>query len=477
MKKTDYLQKAIILCSIIILTAFTTGDTKSEYILPEKANSLCTTNIDLDVDEDILVGHIYNAGTDWTGITMMINDGNGYFEKDTFYLNGQHRAVIVEEIDNNGQMDLITQYWDGNLSYIGVMFDFFEIQNNLDSINISYYADYIAIGDINGDSYIDIVFAYNTEQQYGVIYNDGAGNFSEPEYFDTQHPPIDIETADLDGNGRDDIVIAGQNTVIYYSFESGFEEYYFSGLEHSVDLKDMDNDGDLDVLTLWGAFVTTVNLYENKGYQDFVKHTVCTVPTTSGGILTPDLNNDSFFDVSFLSGGNFKYLYNNGNFSFSEMDSLYIEGFTYGLNYTWADLDQNNYPDIMVIKETGAYVPNLKIMFNDGDGNFGENPITGIETSNFESQTSNLCCFPNPFKDLVHITFNIDKSLFAQIMVYDLNGRLINTICSDKLQKGNHKLIWNGADNNGKEVKTGTYLIVLDTGRYINTKQVVKLIN
>jgi hypothetical protein len=171
--------KAIILITFLLL-AFTTGDSKSEYILPLKANSVCSADLDLDGDMDIVVGHNYSSSADWTGISMVMNNGDGFFSIDTFYLNGQHRTVLTDNFDNNSELDLVTQYYTGETSQIGVLFNFIENQSNLTSIDITYYADLISKGDINGDGFIDIVCAYNYEQQWGVLYNDGTGNFSEP---------------------------------------------------------------------------------------------------------------------------------------------------------------------------------------------------------------------------------------------------------------------------------------------------------
>jgi hypothetical protein len=237
----------------------------------------------------------------------------------------------------------------------------------------------------------------------------------------------------------------------------------------------MDNDGDLDVITLWGAFTATAIVYENMGYQSFQPHYVCMLPSTSGGIFTPDLNNDSNNDISFLAGGNFKYLFNLGNLTFTDPDSIVIPDFTYGLNYTWGDLDNNNYPDIIVTRLMGIYLPNLKILFNDGNGNFLEDPITSIQTSNPEPQTSNLTCYPNPFIRETTIKIITNENEFTELSVYNLSGKKVKNLTNNKMKGGFNSIKWDGLDDGGKPCKPGTYLLTLKVnGNVLKTIKLIK---
>jgi hypothetical protein len=462
---------SIILISFLLL-AFTTGDCKSEYILPPQASSVCASDINLDGSMDIIVGHIYSQLINWTGITMMINDGNGYLMQDTFYLNGQHRTVLVDKLNNNDEPDLVTQYYDGTISKIGILFDFLENQNNLYYINLTNYADYISKGDINGDGFVDIVFAFNVEKQFGVSYNSGTGNFSEPDYYETELYPNDLAVGDIDGNGRDDIAIAGSNTEIYYSFETGFELFNFTGYEHDVELTDMDKDGDLDIITLWGIINTTVIIYENFGYQNFQQHIIYMLSSISGGASTPDLNNDSLADVTFFAGNNFKFLLNVGQFSFTDPDSVVIPD--YYQDYCWGNIDKNYFPDIIIIKSSDDYVPNLKILFNDGNGNFVDNPITTIENPILNNQNPKFNCFPNPFTTETTFEYTINKANQAELSVYDLQGKLIACLTNNDIQGGVHSLKWNGLDNGGKPSKPGPLVAYLKVGGKV--RQSIKLI-
>jgi hypothetical protein len=450
----------IIFCSVLF--SFSTGDSKSEYILPLKANSVCVADIDLDGDNDILVGHNYNSTTQWSGVSIMLNDGSGHFDLyDSIYLYGGQPQIEISNLNENPLPEIIGKYVSTNpvSEFIAVIYDF--EMNNINYFNL-FTVDGIynfEIGDINGDSSLDIVVASNGGKFWGVLYNDGTGNFSEPEYHDTELNPNDLAVGDIDSNGRDDIAIAGSDTEIYYSFETGFEKFTFSGYEHSIELADMDNDGDMDVITIWGAFVTTYIVYENLDYQNFQQHNIHTFESATGGLRAHDLNNDSLPEISLMKGDKYYILYNQGELIFSEPDSV-MPDFIGPQTYTWADVDNNNYSDIVIVRDLGTYLTNLKILFNDGNGNFVENPITEIKSTKVQELNS-IRCYPNPFTTQTTIEINIGKNEFAELSIYNLSGKKVKTL-TNKITEGGIVIIkWDGLDNGDKPCKPGLYLLTL----------------
>ena len=52
---------------------------KLDYNLPPKSMSICTSDIDLDGDMDIIVGHARASDDENPSLTILKNDGNGYF--------------------------------------------------------------------------------------------------------------------------------------------------------------------------------------------------------------------------------------------------------------------------------------------------------------------------------------------------------------------------------------------------------------
>jgi hypothetical protein len=438
------LNRFFILIVPVFLFAFTAGDTKSEYILPLRASSVCTTDLDLDGDIDIIVGHKYSSLTAWGGLSIMENDGQGNLQlADSFYVDYGFPFVHADTFDNNAIPDIFSIHITANpyTVYAGIVYNYAETQfDSLKSFVINYdeMVDYITSGDVNGDGYNDIVYASNTDKFWRVLYNDGTGNFNGSPYYYTEYSPNDIAIGDIDSNGLDDIAIAGTDTEIYFSFETGFEYFLLSGIEHDIELADMENDGDIDVITVYGAFITNYIIYENIGYQNFEQKIIFSFQGASGGLLTPDLNNDSLPEITFMDGEKYFILYNKGNLEFTLPDTITPENFSWSTNYCWGDLDNNSFPDIIVFKDMGIYAPNLKVLYNDGNGNFGENPITDIEIPMSKKQKPNLQCYPNPFKTSTQICFEIGNKAKVQIKIFDNSGKPVNALNQGIMDKGSH---------------------------------------
>ena len=106
------MKRPLLIIISILLLAFKTGDNRSEYNVPLNAISVCAGDLDLDGDMDIVCSHNYNWQTQWSGISILENNGEGYFTLDSFYLYGNHWDVLINIINNNDELDLVTQFED-----------------------------------------------------------------------------------------------------------------------------------------------------------------------------------------------------------------------------------------------------------------------------------------------------------------------------------------------------------------------------
>ena len=438
-------KKLTLLISAITLLAFTTGDTKSEYYLPPQAYSVYADDIDLDGDNDIVVGHNVSGG--WSGVSILLNDSNGYFSLDSFYFNGQHREVKTEILDTNSKMDLVTQYWDGQNSMIAIIYDFLENQNNYDTIILNDYVEQIETGDFNGDGYNDILVASNPWFFWGVLYNDGTGNFSLPVYYDTEFPIMDIAVGDINGDSIDDILFGGYHLEIHYGTPTGFDYQFLDFYRGNVELFDLDFDGDLDIATNFAFGQTTIFLYENTGNNSFVLHQQQTMEGTTGGFLVYDIDKDSLGDYMSYMEYALLIFYNKGDFILQYPDTVPISFMAYGAHLA-KDLDNNQFEDLIFL-----IFDVLHILFNDGNGNFVEDPITTIINPHEEEQLI-FSVFPNPIHSQATISFNLKTPSVISINLYNTQGRLIKNLHDNyRYSKGEHKLKFN------PQLKPGIYIL------------------
>ena len=57
--------------------------------------------------------------------------------------------------------------------------------------------------------------------------------------------------------------------------------------------------------------------------------------------------------------------------------------------------------------------------------------------------------------------------------IYNLKGQKIKTLVNEILHAGNHSVIWNGTDENGKNVTSGVYLYKMQACNYLETKKMI----
>lgn len=67
--------------------------------------------------------------------------------------------------------------------------------------------------------------------------------------------------------------------------------------------------------------------------------------------------------------------------------------------------------------------------------------------------------YPNPFNPRTTISFQLKSVQRTTIEIYDVFGRKVRTLISETLEAGAHKIIWDGKDDKGKKLTSGTYLL------------------
>jgi len=78
--------------------------------------------------------------------------------------------------------------------------------------------------------------------------------------------------------------------------------------------------------------------------------------------------------------------------------------------------------------------------------------------------------YPNPFNPTTKINFDLKNSAFAMLRVYDINGREVRTLVSERLSPGSYSY-----DFNASELPSGVYYYQLQTGGFIETKKMMLL--
>jgi len=81
--------------------------------------------------------------------------------------------------------------------------------------------------------------------------------------------------------------------------------------------------------------------------------------------------------------------------------------------------------------------------------------------------------YPNPFNMSTTIKFQTNISQQINISIFDVNGRLVNTILNSFLIPGRYKVYWNGKNTAGSDVASGVYFVSVSSP---NLKSLLKLV-
>jgi hypothetical protein len=104
--------------------------------------------------------------------------------------------------------------------------------------------------------------------------------------------------------------------------------------------------------------------------------------------------------------------------------------------------------------------------------------LTGIitQTEGDEPELSTdieLGNYPNPFNGRTNLNFNLRETAAVELKVYDLLGRLIDSIHSGSLPAGSYRFAW--PDDSGSAPGTGVYIYVLSVDGVSHSKKMTYL--
>ena len=81
--------------------------------------------------------------------------------------------------------------------------------------------------------------------------------------------------------------------------------------------------------------------------------------------------------------------------------------------------------------------------------------------------------YPNPFNPTTTINYTLKENSMVSLNIYNIKGQKVKQLVSDQVLAGQHSVIWNGKDDNGKLVSSGIYFYKLKTKNYEKTKRMV----
>jgi len=385
--------------------------------------------------------------------------------------------ILVEEIDNDGNQEIIVSVMDGPWGSTGSSrLMIIELENSdladpvwnieyEDPVTTSWSGYNISVGDLDQDGMKEIyTVAY---EYYHIIVYENTGNPDEYDYQTdfyvtnevAERANQSIVITDIDSNGTNEMfaVTSGTNSLTGTLLTPGylysvicstqvdsltFENFHYlaeyPGGLRQLSRGDADQDGKPN-LYIAGHYNEAIFDWEYNGGDlqniDSYSETMIFMDDTTDN-FTP--NNDQgkvrvakLFSGDIDNDGNGDVVFSSASFATDKPQLFMIE---HEEEAVVVAVDDNN-PNILANK------PNIE-----------QN-------------------YPNPFNPSTSFHYNLPKSGMIELTITDIIGREVITLVKGYQRSGNHNILWTGNDNMGNKVPSGIYFYNLKSESSIVTKK------
>lgn len=72
--------------------------------------------------------------------------------------------------------------------------------------------------------------------------------------------------------------------------------------------------------------------------------------------------------------------------------------------------------------------------------------------------------FPNPARGKTVLRYETSRAATGEIGVFNVSGQRLRTLVSGPIEAGANDAVWDGRDDSGAPVPSGTYYYILRTG-------------
>lgn len=336
------------------------------------ANPIASVSGDFNQDgnADLVV-----ANTGSNSVSVLLGDGAGAFApKADFPVFASPRSMTRGDFNQDGILDLVTA--NGNVSSVSVLLgrsDGTFSPPAFFSTGASTNPRSVAVGDFNQDGRDDLATAnLGDPGSVSVLFGNGAGFFGIPTSLSTIGFPSFVTTADLDDDGRFDLILgdafSGEIGVFFGSGPASFapEVRITTGVfPDSIVVGDFNNDGVKD-LALADSNSAGGDVLFGQGARAFSGPAFLDVGNSPAkGLLLKDLNQDGLDDLLFGNGGGVGFHLGTGaGFvgarsragAGSNLSSVAVE-----------DFNNDGFADIAA---TDANTASVRLFFGTGTGSF-----------------------------------------------------------------------------------------------------------
>ncbi len=291
------------------------------------SEDIAIADYDNDGDLDVVI-----VSEDDRTNEMYLNNGNGFFTdvSSRIIVGGTSNAVAVADLNNDTFPDLVIGNAGQNTVLINNGSGFFANETSTRMQTFFDVTQDLEIGDVDGDGDDDLLVGNEDENR--LLINNGLGVFIDQS---RERIPLRVaneetreaDLGDVDGDGDLDIVFGNVSTFIanadpqnrllinegtgYYLDQTSSKLPAISNRSFDIDFLDIDNDGDLDILSCdarpGDVFTEPFRVFLNDGSGNFSDQTDAIFPDGVVGkgfdAEAADFNGDGKLDLYLASRG------------------------------------------------------------------------------------------------------------------------------------------------------------------------------
>ena len=254
------------------------------------------------------------------------------------------------------------------------------------------------------------------------IFGDGEGNINtDPLFVDPGNgdftlsdgsPCIDTGTADIDGDGEEDIT-----------------DYIGSSPDMGAYETTIDAPTGFTIYPVETYVVLTWDSVTDDDFEYFILERSTNIE------FTEDINSEALITIYF-----------------EDDDLEYDTEYFYRLYYVSGG-DNSEYSDILSVT--------LDWMSVEGD----QLPKTYALHQNY----------PNPFNPITTLRYGLPEDAMVNITIYDMMGRVVSNLVNNQQYGGYKSVKWNATNNQGEPVSAGVYLYKIQAGDFVDTRKMILL--
>lgn len=313
------------------------------------ANQVITADIDGDGRLDIITANpSYNTFSVFRNL-IPVNGGSitpAMFSSRYDFLTGSYPYKITAgDIDGDGKVDIVAANYSSNsisvfinTGYPGVTS--FAAPQSFSTSSNPYQA---ILGDVDSDGKLDIIVTNSSSNTIGVYKNNSTAGtlaLATPVTFSTGSYPYAIDAADMDGDGKTDVVICNnssstisifRNTGLSGVINTGSfnTRVDFTSLSNPLDLKigELNGDGKPDIVLCNGS-TSSFSVWQNNFTSGVINsgslNARLDYATTNSqrGLCIGDMDNDDRPDLGFVSGNSYGIFLHKNNMSIFTLGNI-----------------------------------------------------------------------------------------------------------------------------------------------------------